>query len=64
MLLNLYPTHDVLKFTDVRWLSRGNSINGLFEVRNEFLEAENIEIPEKEYLQDYQFILDIFNRHL
>lgn len=56
------PHHDLLMFTEVRWLSRGNSINRLFELRNEvfeFLEAENIEITEKEYLKDYQLILDM-----
>lgn len=56
-------THSDLKmFTEVRWLSRGDCINRLFELKDEvlqFLEMENIDKCLAQSLKDNDFILDL-----
>lgn len=54
--------HDLKMYTDVRWLSRGDCLNRLFDLRKEvveFLELENIDICEVKLLKEYEFTLDL-----
>lgn len=54
--------NDLKMFTEVRWLSRGNCLNRLFELREEvvqFLEVEQMDKGLLDSLKDCQFISDL-----
>lgn len=56
------PHNDLKMFTEVRWLSRGDCLNRLFNLREEvkqFLEAEGLDKCLLQYLKDNKFILDL-----
>ncbi|XP_074510983.1 general transcription factor II-I repeat domain-containing protein 2A-like [Sebastes fasciatus] len=56
---------DVLYFTEVRWLSRGNVLKRLFELRAEvkaFMEKDGVAVPvlsDPKWLMDLAFLVDI-----
>ncbi|KAI3351118.1 hypothetical protein L3Q82_005683 [Scortum barcoo] len=56
---------DVLYFTEVRWLSRGNVLKRFFELREEvkaFMEKDGVNVPvlsDPEWLMDLVFLVDI-----
>uniref|UniRef100_A0A8C1SJ23 Uncharacterized protein n=1 Tax=Cyprinus carpio TaxID=7962 RepID=A0A8C1SJ23_CYPCA len=53
---------DVLYFTEVRWLSRGNVLKRFFELRAEvkaFMEKDGMAVPLLKWLMDFAFLVDI-----
>lgn len=56
---------DVLYFTEVRWLSRGNVLKRFFELRAEvkaFIEKDGMAVPllsDSKWLMDFAFLVDI-----
>lgn len=54
--------NDLKMFTEVRWLSRGDCLNRLYDLKEEVLEflvKENIDESAKYFLKDTQFISDL-----
>lgn len=56
---------DILYFTEVRWLSRGNVLKRFFELRVEvkrFMEDGRLDVPEQDdpkWIMDLAFLVDI-----
>lgn len=53
---------DIKQFTEIRWLSRGDCLIKLFDLKEEvleFLEKENLEGSEIDYFKNEEFILDL-----